>query len=92
MRRVEHAVKAIEKDITGKKILEAACGCAEFSICAAAEAAAVVCIDLDDGRLLPETAACGNLAFARMDSWFLIQTICMNMTLQIRVPGKCWHG
>ena len=35
MRRAERAVEAVKGDILGKRVLEVACGCAEFSLCAA---------------------------------------------------------
>ena len=68
MSRVSQAISRIEKDITGKKILEVACGCAEFSICASKRASAVHCIDLDDHRLKPEIQACENVLFQKMDA------------------------
>ena len=54
MKRVETAISRLMPDIDGKRVLEPACGCAEFSIAATAHAAEVVCFDLDDQRLNPE--------------------------------------
>ena len=48
MKRVETAISRLMPDIDGKRVLEPACGCAEFSIAATAHAAEVVCFDLDD--------------------------------------------
>ena len=43
MKRVETAISRLMPDIDGKRVLEPACGCAEFSIAATAHAAEVVC-------------------------------------------------
>ena len=32
MRRAEQAVKAVKEDILGKRVLETACGCADFAV------------------------------------------------------------
>ena len=53
MKRVETAISRLMPAIDGKRVLEPACGCAEFSIAATAHAAEVVCFDLDDQRLNP---------------------------------------
>lgn len=38
MKRVETAISRLMPDIDGKRVLEPACGCAEFSIAATAHA------------------------------------------------------
>lgn len=68
MTRVQSVVKTIQADITGKDILEVACGCAEFSICASKDAASVRCIDLDAFRLREEIQGCSNVTFEIMDA------------------------
>ena len=68
MKRVELAVKNLRHALEAKDILEVACGCGEFSICASRIAAAVYCIDIDDGRLLPEARDRGGLFFSKMDA------------------------
>ena len=54
--------------IKDRVLLEPACGCAEFSIVAAAHAAEVVCFDLDDQRLSPEATHTERLRFEIMDA------------------------
>lgn len=68
MRRAERAVKAVKGDILGKRVLEVACGCAEFSLCAAGLAERVDCIDLDRGRLDERIGDCPNATFRKMDA------------------------
>lgn len=68
MKRVEMAVKHLRHALEAKDILEVACGCGEFSICASKIAAAVHCIDIDEKRLLPEARDCSNLVFSKMDA------------------------
>lgn len=68
MTRVERAVNHIKDRITGKAVLEVACGCAEFSLCAAKTAQTVSCIDLDRFRLDPSVYDCENLTFQQMDA------------------------
>lgn len=67
MKRVETAISRLMPDIDGKRVLEPACGCAEFSIAATAHAAEVVCFDLDDQRLNPEATHTERLRFEIMD-------------------------
>ena len=68
MKRVETAISRLKPDIDGKRVLEPACGCAEFSIAATAHAAEVVCFDLDDQRLNPEATHTERLCFEIMDA------------------------
>ena len=66
MKKTETAVQMLLADIEGKDILEAACGCAEFSCAAAPYAHSVMCIDLVESRIkgpLPE-----NVHFEMMDA------------------------
>lgn len=67
MTRVEEAVQRLRSELEQKEILEAACGCAEFSIHAAKYAKTVQSIDLDSGRLSPKAKDCQNLIFCEMD-------------------------
>ena len=67
MSRAELAVELIAPAIAGRDVLEVACGSGEFSLAAAEDATAVVCIDLDDSRLSPLVGDCENLRFRRMD-------------------------
>ena len=68
MKRVEKALARLMPEIVGKRILEPACGCAEFSIADAAHAAEVVCFDLDDKRLDPTVRQTPKLRFEIMDA------------------------
>lgn len=68
MLRVESVIKAIEKDVADKHILEVACGCAEFSIYASKIARCVECIDLDSIRLRKEIFEHDNITFQVMDA------------------------
>lgn len=66
MSNAEKAVEAIREAIEGKRVLEVACGCAEFTIEAAKLANEVQCIDLETARIpekLPE-----NVTFTQMDA------------------------
>ena len=68
MTRVEKVVQKLHSELTGKNILEVACGCGEFSIAASKYAEAVHAIDLDAARLFPEAENIPNLEFQRMDA------------------------
>ncbi|MBQ3126667.1 MAG: class I SAM-dependent methyltransferase [Clostridia bacterium] len=68
MSRADLAVGLIAPAIAERDVLEAACGSAEFALAAAEDAASVVCIDLEDSRLLPEVYDCENLRFRQMDA------------------------
>ena len=68
MKRVEKALARLMSDIAGKRVLEPACGCAEFSIAAARYAKEVVCFDLDDKRLNSAALHMQNLWFEIMDA------------------------
>lgn len=67
MTRVEEAVQSLRRELEQKEILEAACGCAEFSIHAAKYAKSVQSIDLDSRRLSPKVKDCHNFTFCQMD-------------------------
>ncbi len=67
MKRVEFAIKKLQDELQGKYVLEAACGCAEFSIGACELVDYVECIDIDEKRLLPEFARLKNVTFCKMD-------------------------
>lgn len=68
MTRAEQAVELIAPAIDRRDVLEVACGSGEFSLAAAETAASVVCIDLDNSRLLPGIGEQENLRFRRMDA------------------------
>ena len=68
MTRAELAAERLAPTVCGRDVLEVACGTAEFSLAAARDAESVVCIDIDDSRLLPEVYDCENLRFRRMDA------------------------
>ena len=68
MKRAEQAVQAVKADILGKRVLETACGCAEFSLCAAEFAERVDCIDLNSARLDERIKSCPNVTFRQMDA------------------------
>lgn len=68
MRHVEKVISRLMPEIADKRVLEPACGCAEFSIAAAVHAAEVVCFDLDDKRLHPAALQTPKLCFEIMDA------------------------
>lgn len=68
MSRAQQAVSLIKEDITGKRILESACGRADFSIEASKAAKSVSCIDLESFRLNPRITECSNVTFEKMDA------------------------
>lgn len=68
MKRVEQAIAHIAENINGKAVLEIACDCAEFSLCAAKTAESVTGIDLDYLRLPPQARKTEDFAFAIMDA------------------------
>ena len=63
-RIVHHLLPALQ----GKRVLEAACGKADFSLSAASIAAYVDCIDIDPHRLNSQVAAHKNITFWQMDA------------------------
>lgn len=67
MTRVEEAVQSLRRELEQKEILEAACGCAEFSINAAKFAKSVQGVDLDSTRLSPKVKDCRNFTFCQMN-------------------------
>lgn len=68
MLRTQQAVNLLKEDISGKKILESACGTADFSIEASKIAKSVNCIDLENFRLNPKITECSNVTFEKMDA------------------------
>lgn len=64
MTRVQKIVQTFLNHIKDQNVLEAACGRAEFAICASTYAKSVHCIDLTDSRLLPEASEHTNLFFS----------------------------
>lgn len=67
MSQVSKVVEKIKDDIAGKKVLEAACGRAEFSVCASRLAEEVFSVDMVSFRLMKEVKECKNLTFEQMD-------------------------
>jgi ubiquinone/menaquinone biosynthesis C-methylase UbiE len=72
MKRTVQALKMIEDGIKGKRVLEVACGCAEFSIEASSIADEIQCIDMDSFRLLPEIENHPKVIFKQMDATKMI--------------------
>lgn len=68
MKRVEQAIEHIAENISGKAVLEVACGCAEFSLAAAQTAKSVDGIDLDYLRLPPSARKTEGFKFIVMDA------------------------
>ena len=68
MKRAEQALAHIAENINGKAVLEVACGCAEFSLCAAKTAESVTGIDLDYLRLPPQARKTEGFTFVIMDA------------------------
>lgn len=68
MKRVEKVIQRLLPEIAQKRVLEPACGCAEFSIAAAKYASEVICFDLDDRRLKPEATQTPRLRFEIMNA------------------------
>lgn len=68
MKRVERAIEHIAENISGKAVLEVACGCAEFSLAAAQTAKSVDGIDLDYLRLPPSARKTEGFKFTVMDA------------------------
>ena len=66
MKKTDAAVQIFIPSIKNKKILEVACGDAEFSISASCYAHQVSCIDLDDSRICSVTP--DNVHFEIMDA------------------------
>ena len=64
MKRVEQAIEHIAENISGKAVLEVACGCAEFSLAAKS----VDGIDLDYLRLPPSARKTEGFKFTVMDA------------------------
>lgn len=68
MKRTEQVLAHIAENIRRKDVLEVACGCAEFSLCAAKTAESVTGIDLDYLRLPPQACKTEGFTFVIMDA------------------------
>ncbi len=66
--RVAQAARLLSPHLTGRDVLEIACGTADFSLAAAETARSVTAIDLDDCRLSPAVRSGGSVCFQRMDA------------------------
>ena len=66
--RAAQAARLLSPHLTGRDILEIACGTANFSLAAAETARSVTAIDLDDCRLSPAVRSGGCVRFQRMDA------------------------
>lgn len=67
MSQISKVIEKIKNDIADKKVLEVACGQAEFSVCASRLAEEVFSIDMVSFRLMEEVKECKNLTFEQMD-------------------------
>ena len=67
MKKTDILVNLLASDIENKKVLEVACGTADFSVSAAKLAKSVFCIDLDDSRLNNQVKQ-NNVRFQIMDA------------------------
>ena len=68
MTKPEKAVLKLHEYIKNKKLLEIACGSAEFSVSAADLAASVHCIDSDPHRIMPEVIEHENITVRKMNA------------------------
>lgn len=66
--RATQAARLLSPHLTGRDILEIACGTADFSMAAAETAHSVTAIDLDDCRLSSAARSGGSVCFQRMDA------------------------
>ena len=66
--RAARAARLLSSHLTGRDILEIACGTADFSLAAAETARGVTAIDLDDCRLSPAARSTDGVRFQRMDA------------------------
>ena len=66
--RVTQAARMLSSHLTGRDILEIACGTADFSLAAAETAHSVTAIDLDDCRLSSAARSGGSVCFQRMNA------------------------
>lgn len=66
--RAAQAARLLSPHLTGRDILEIACGTADFSLAAAEIARSVTAIDLDDCRLSPAARSGGSVCFQRMNA------------------------
>lgn len=66
--RAAWAARLLSSHLTGRDVLEIACGTADFSLAAAETAHSVTAIDLDDCRLSSAARSGGSVCFQRMDA------------------------
>ena len=66
--RATQAARMLSSHLTGRDILEIACGTADFSLAAAETAHSVTAIDLDDCRLSSAARSGGSVCFQRMNA------------------------
>ena len=66
--RATQAAQMLSSHLTGRDILEIACGTADFSLAAAETAHSVTAIDLDDCRLSSAARSGGSVCFQRMNA------------------------
>ena len=66
--RAAWAARLLSPHLTGRDILEIACGTADFSLAAAETSRSVTAIDLDDCRLSPAARSGGSVCFQRMNA------------------------
>ena len=66
--RAAWAARLLSSPLTGRDVLEIACGTADFSLAAAETAHSVTAIDLDDCRLSSAARSGGSVCFQRMDA------------------------
>ena len=66
--RAAQTARLLSPHLTGRDVLEIACGTADFSLAAAESARNVTAIDLDDRRLSPAVRSAGCVRFQRMDA------------------------
>lgn len=66
--RATQAARMLSPHLTGRDILEIACGTADFSLAAVETARSVTAIDLVDCRLSPAACSTNGVRFQRMDA------------------------
>lgn len=66
--RAARAARLLSSHLTGRDVLEIACGTADFSLAAAETARGVTAIDPDDCRLSPAVRSGGSVCLQRMDA------------------------
>lgn len=68
MKKTDTVVELIRQEIENKKLLEIACGSADFSLSAARYAEEILCIDVDEKRLNEKVREIGKILFQKMDA------------------------